>query len=380
MQWSVRLFNVGETTVRLHLSFFLLLIWVAWLTWSRGGPLAALDGILFIVLVFVCVVLHEFGHVIAARRYGISTPDITILPIGGLASLEKMPDKPGQELIVAFAGPLVNVVIAAILFAILGARFDLSEVAQVQEAGMTLSGRLAAVNVLLVAFNILPAFPLDGGRAFRALLSYRMPRAKATRYAAWTGQAFAIAFAVIGLMYNPFLVLIALFMFFAGEAESSYETERAAATGRSASDAMISRFESLSPESTADDAAKLLLVTTQQEFPVLDGRGALMGVVTRQGLIDAMQGSGPTTPVTDFMEREVEQVREDAALDEVLHNITRGRAQCVAVMAADGRFLGYVNRENASELFALDQARESRGGGGGRGGAGETAPKAEAGA
>jgi Zn-dependent protease len=132
MRWSIKLFDVGGTAVRLHLTFFLLLAWIAAIHWGSGGAVAAIDGIVFIVALFICVVLHEFGHIIAARRYGIHTSDITLLPIGGVASLERMPEKPGQEIVVALAGPAVNLVIAFILIFLLGAHFDLSQMAQLE--------------------------------------------------------------------------------------------------------------------------------------------------------------------------------------------------------------------------------------------------------
>ncbi len=357
MAWSFRLFSVGGTVVRIHLAFFLLLAWVAAVSWGQGGPWGALDGVLFVVLVFACVVAHEFGHVFAARRYGIQTPDVTVLPIGGLARLERMPDKPGQELVVAIAGPMVNIAIAAVLLLVVGARFDLTDVGQLEAAQMSLAARLAAVNILLVVFNMIPAFPLDGGRVFRALLSYRMSRPQATRVAAWTGQAFAVAFAVIGLLYNPLLVLIAVFMFFAADAESGYETERAQAAGHVARDAMIARFEALSPSDTARRAADLLLATTQQEFPVLDGAGRLHGWVTRSGLVEALKRDGPEAHVGDFMAEPGEPVRAGLPLEQVVELLRKAPAQAVAVAGADGRVLGFVNRENLAEFFLLDEAR-----------------------
>ncbi|MEL7348970.1 MAG: site-2 protease family protein, partial [Pseudomonadota bacterium] len=214
MSWSFKLLQIGDTELKVHLTFFLLLLWVAATGYPQGGLGAAMQGVLFVLMVFACVILHELGHVIAAQYYGIRTPEITVLPIGGLARLERMPQKPSQELVVAIAGPLVNVVIAGVLWGLLGARFDLSSMAELTAAGRTLQGQLLAVNVMLVVFNLIPAFPLDGGRIFRALLGYAMARDRATRLAARVGQAVAVVFAFAGLFYNPFLVLIAIFMFF----------------------------------------------------------------------------------------------------------------------------------------------------------------------
>ncbi|MGF1502591.1 MAG: site-2 protease family protein [Paracoccaceae bacterium] len=359
MSWSLKIADFGETTLRVHITFFLLLIWVAVSSWPFGGLAAALDGIFFVILIFVCVILHEFGHVLAARRYGIKTPDITVLPIGGLARLERMPEKPAQELWVAIAGPLVNVAIAAVLFMLLGARFDLTDMAEFQSAQGSLQGRVAAVNLLIVAFNLIPAFPLDGGRMLRAALAFRLDRARATLIAARIGQTFAIVFAVVGLFYNPFLLLIAIFLFFAADAEAGHESMRAEARGHTARDAMISRYEGLTPGQSAEDAANLLILTTQQEFPVIAADGSFLGLVTRSGLIAAMKEKGPQTPVTDFMETGIETVEAGAPLDDVLIKLYAHPSRAVAVRGAGGRFAGYINGENASELFLLDRARRA---------------------
>ncbi len=356
MRWSLKIANIGGTELRVHVTFFLLLIWIAASSWAQGGGAAALYGVVFVCLIFLSVVLHEFGHAIAAQRYGIRTPDITLLPIGGLARLERLPERPGQELVVALAGPAVNVVIAAALVLLLGARFDLSDMAAIEAASSSLTGRIAAVNVMLVLFNLIPAFPLDGGRVLRALLTMSVDRPRATLIAARVGQAFALAFAAIGLMGNPFLVLISIFLFFAAEAESDQESKRALASRRLAQDAMVSRFEHLTPDSTAEDAGKLLLVTTQQEFPVLDRLGAPQGIVTRQGLIEALRETGPTTPVTAFMETTMPRVEKNAPLISVMDRLAQSASRTVAVYESDGRFVGYVSSENAAELFMLDEA------------------------
>jgi Zn-dependent protease len=181
MGWSFKLFDVAGTAVRIHPTFFLLLAWIAAIYWVQGGPAAAINGVIFITILFVCVVLHEFGHILAARHYGIRTPDVTLLPIGGVASVERMPEKPSQEIVVALAGPAVNLVIAAVLVLVLQARFDLSQLAQLEQAQSTLLGRIVAANVALFAFNLIPAFPMDGGRVLRALLVVKLGYTTATR-------------------------------------------------------------------------------------------------------------------------------------------------------------------------------------------------------
>jgi len=342
------------------LTFFLLLAWIAAIHWSRGGAPAALDGVLFIIALFACVVLHEFGHIVAARRYGIRTPDVTLLPIGGVASLERMPEKPSQEIVVALAGPAVNLVIALVLMFVLGAHFDLSQMAQLEQAQSSLVGRIAAANVMLFVFNLIPAFPMDGGRVLRALLTIGMGYTRATRVAASIGQGLAVLFAFLGLMGNPLLVLIAVFIFVAASGEAGYVQARDYARGYLASHAMITAYQALGPTATADDAAALLLRTTQQEFPVVDGGGILRGVVTREALIQALQEKGGSAPVLDFMARDVPTVPENACLDNVFQLLQRRRPQMVGVLDRQQRLVGYITSENLAELVMIQSSRAAR--------------------
>jgi Zn-dependent protease len=359
MGWSIRLFSVGGTAVRIHFTFFLLLAWIAAIHWTRGGAAAAVDGVTFIVLLFVCVVLHEFGHVFAARGYGIRTSDVTLLPIGGIASLERMPEKPAQEIVVALAGPAVNLAIAAVLIGVLGARFDLTEMTQLEQATATMTGRVAAANVVLCLFNLIPAFPMDGGRVLRALLAVRLGYTRATRVAASIGQALAFVFAVLGLLpgSSPMLILIAVFIFLAASGEAGYVQAREYTRGYLAAHAMITSFETLSPASTADEAAGLLLRTTQQEFPVVDGAGTLRGFLTRDALIAALQKTGGATPVLDIMDREVPTVPENACLDNVFQRLQRSGPRLVGVVDPQGRLAGYITAENLTELIMIQSSR-----------------------
>jgi len=359
MDWSFKLFDVAGTAVRVHFTFFLLLAWIGAVNWARGGPAGAVDGIVFILLLFACVLLHEFGHIVAARRYGIRTPDVTVLPIGGVASLERMPDKPSQEIVVALAGPAVNLVIALVLVVVLGARFDLTQVAQLEQAQSTLTGRLAAANVALLVFNLIPAFPMDGGRVLRALLATGLGYTRATRVAASIGQGLAVVLAIVGLMGNPLLVLIAVFIFLAASGEAGYVQMRDYTRGYLASHAMITNFQTLGPQSTADDAAQLLLRTTQKEFPVVDGAGVMRGMLTHEALISALRSTGGATPVLDIMTRDVPTVPESGCLDAVFKLMQqRGGARLVGVVDPNNRLIGYITAENLAELVMIRQARE----------------------
>ena len=219
MAWSFSLGRLLGSELRVHVTFFLLLAWIGFAAYGTSGWAGALVNIAFVLALFACVVAHEFGHALMARRYGIRTPDITLLPIGGLARLERMPEKPGQEIAVALAGPAVNVAIWAVLTAF-GAKTSLA----LTDLDQTTTGflqRLAVVNLFLALFNMIPAFPMDGGRVLRALLCLRMDRVAATRAAATAGQIVAFFLGFMGLSSgNPVLVLIAVFVFVAANAES----------------------------------------------------------------------------------------------------------------------------------------------------------------
>lgn len=358
MAWSFRLLTVAGTEVRVHLTFFLLLVWFGAVQWMAVGPEAAVFAVVFIVLLFLCVLLHEFGHVFAARRYGIRTPDITLLPIGGLASLERMPEKPSQEVFVALAGPAVNVVIAFILVVFAGARLDPAALNLMENPASDMLSRIAIANVALVVFNLIPAFPMDGGRVLRALLAMRMGFVRATRTAAVVGQSLAIFLGFIGLLGNPLLILIAVFVYLAATAESQYVEMRSLARGYLARDAMITKFEALTPTSTADDAVALLLRTTQQEFPVLDQFSRLQGLVTRDALIEVLRDRGGSTPVVEFMHKDVPIVAGTATLDNVVQMLQQKRARAVAVADPDNRLVGFITPENFAEMMMVGRARE----------------------
>lgn len=355
MSWSIPIGVVRGTVIRIHLTFLALLLWIGVAQYMQGGTAAAVQGVVFIVLVFACVLLHEFGHVYAASRYGVRTPDITLLPIGGVARLSRIPEKPSQELTVAVAGPLVNVAIAAVLYLILRHVPNLADL-QVQNPGVGMLSRLAVVNVFLVLFNLIPAFPMDGGRMLRALLGYRLGYARATQVAAAIGQGLAFVFGLLGLFGNPLLLFIALFVFLGAAAESHSVQLRQAARGMLVADAMISRFESLSPASSVGDAAQSLIRTTQHEFPVVDGAGRLRGVLTRDAMIHALRAQGPTAPVIEVMQRDVPVVHPRDSLSEALTRLQESGLPAVAVTDDVGRLVGLVTPEKVGEIMMLHNA------------------------
>jgi Zn-dependent protease len=221
MRSSLKVASIFGIEVRIHLTFLLFLVWIWFSYYQIAGFAGAVQGVLFILALFACVLLHEFGHAFAARGFGIETPDITLLPIGGVARLSRIPEKPWQELVVAIAGPLVNVVIAAALISVIHGSAALEQLEYLESPRIELLAKLASVNVMLVLFNLIPAFPMDGGRVLRALLAMAMPYAQATQIAARIGQGLAVVFGIFGLFGNPLLIFIAFFIFVGAQQEAA---------------------------------------------------------------------------------------------------------------------------------------------------------------
>ena len=361
MQWSLTLGRVAGTAIRIHVTFLLFLVWIWAAYYQRGGTEAAWEGTAFIVLLFLCVLLHEFGHVLAAKRYGINTTDVTLWPFGGIASLERMPDKPSEELVVAIAGPAVNVVIAAVLIFFLGATLNPEDLTEIQDPTVSMAAKIAGANIFLVLFNLIPAFPMDGGRVLRAILAMRMGHARATQWAAAIGQGFAVAFGILGIFSgNVMLVVIAVFVFLAASGEAGYAQLRAVTRGNLVADAMITKFESLGTQSTVNDAVELLIRTTQKEFPVVDGGGRLRGVVTRDSMIKALKERGPEAPVLEIMESDIPTVSARARLEAAVKALTELGKPVVGVTDANGRLVGLLTAENLGEMMMIQAASPQR--------------------
>ena len=357
MLWSIPIARIAGTVVRVHVTFLLFLVWIGGSYWRLGGREAALEGVLFIVLLFACVLAHEFGHIIAARRYGIRTPDVTLWPIGGVASLERIPDKPREELVVALAGPAVNVVIAAVLVLVLGSGFDGAVMTEMENPRAGMLARLAAANIFLVIFNLIPAFPMDGGRVLRALLAMRRSHADATRIAARIGQGAAFVFALLGLFVNPMLIVIGLFIYLAATAEAQHVAFRDGTQTLPVRSVMVSSLEALSPSSTLDDAVDMMLRTSQKEFPVVDGSGRPRGLLTRDGLILALRRGEPATPVLDVMTRDLPTIRDWQPLEPALALLNSAKAPALLVLNEAQQLVGLITPENVGEMMMVRNAR-----------------------
>ena len=363
MKWSIRIGKLFGIPVYIHLTFLLLLAWVGVLNFRDGHSLhAAVEGVLFIVTIFACVVLHELGHALTARKYGISTRDITLLPIGGVARLDRMPDDPRQELWVALAGPAVNVVIAATLFVVSQFVSPVPSFDQLGVAGGSFLSRVIFVNLFLVAFNLLPAFPMDGGRVLRALLATRMEYTRATHLAAVVGQSMALLFGFVGLFVNPMLIFIALFVWIGAAQEASMVQMKYSLSGIPVSRAMVTEFHTLTPSDTLDDAVKLTLAGTQRDFPVVE-EGRVVGVLRQSEMLRTLARGGSSVRVSDAMERDFQVVQASEMLDTAFRRLTECRCN-TAPVSFQGRLVGIVTMDNIGEFLAiqgaLDRTRQKR--------------------
>jgi Zn-dependent protease/CBS domain-containing protein len=356
MSWSIRIGKFFGIAVYVHFTFVLLLGFIGLSHWMQTRELgAALAGVGFFVALFGCVLLHEFGHALTARKYGIKTRDITLLPIGGLARLERIPEKPMQEFWVALAGPAVNVVIAVAIFAFLFATSGLEPVGELSVTGGSFLARLAAINVFLVLFNMLPAFPMDGGRVLRALLATRMDYARATQIAARLGQFMAFMFGFAGLFWNPFLIFIAFFIWIGAAQEAGMVEMKSALGGLPMKRVMVTEFRTVAPSDPLSHAVKFILAGFQQDFPVVEEDGRLVGVLTRADLIGALAERGQTALVGEVMRRDFKTADPFEMAESVLARLQENDCPSLPVVHG-GRLVGIITAENLGEFLMIQTA------------------------
>ncbi len=355
MKGSLSLGKISGIRVQIHWTFLLIIIWVAFLEMQKGSDLSTtLLTIAFVLVIFACVVLHEFGHALAARRYGIATRKITLLPIGGIASLERMPEDPKQELVVALAGPAVNVVIALILLVFLYPFPDYSD--QMEQLQSISAGNflfyLFVTNVMLVLFNAIPAFPMDGGRVLRALLAFRMDRVRATQIAANLGQVIAIMFFFLGFFYNFWLILIGVFVYFGASGEYLMIKQLSVLRGHRVREAMMTQFTPLHPDDNLHHLAEVLLAGTERNFVVTTLERGVVGILPHQEVVRAFQQQRRDLPVYKFMRADFKAVHPDEELTEIYRKV-QGQNQTFFPVVEHDQITGTIDMENINEFMMI---------------------------
>jgi Zn-dependent protease/CBS domain-containing protein len=359
MKWSWKIARIAGIDVNIHTTFLLLVIFVAISYGINGGsPAMIVEGVLFLLALFACVLFHEFGHAIAARRFGIPTRDITLLPIGGVARLERMPEKPRQELWVALAGPAVNVVIAAVLFVGLWVTQAFEPFTQLSVTGGNFFERLLVINIWLVLFNLIPAFPMDGGRVVRALLATRLDYVRATQIAATLGQGLAFLMGLLGLFGNPALLFIAFFVWIGAVQEASMVQLKSAMSGIPVNRVMLTDFETLSPTDPLSRPIELLLAGSQRDFPVV-ANASLVGILTRDDLIQALTTHKETLLVSYVMQKQFEVIDSSEMLDDLSLKL-QAIKQSILPVVHNGNLVGMVTMENVGEFMMIQNALKAQ--------------------
>jgi len=357
MKGIFKLGKIAGIRIEVHWTFSLLLIWVIFLDIQRGGTTyTALMNIILILLLFLCVILHELGHALTARHFGIVTKKITLLPIGGVASLEKMPEKPGQELLVALAGPAVNVLIALLLYLTVPIKnyfgLDADSLIQLLSAPSleTILFYLFIANLMLVVFNLIPAFPMDGGRVFRAILAFTMDRARATRIAAGLGQYLAVVFFIIGLFYNPFLILIALFIFLGAYSENQMVQQKSMVEGHKVQEALLTNITFLHPENSLKDVFAIILAGTEKDFVVAEN-GAIKGILYHKDILkNAQNGSIKVKAIMDTKFKTMKSMDELTLFFDLINT---QKQRFFPVTDNTQKLIGAIDLTNVSEFLIL---------------------------
>ena len=355
MRWSYKIGKLAGIDVFIHVTFFLLLAWIAFSYYFQSQSVSfAVSGVMFLIVIFACVVLHELGHALMAKKYGIDTRDIILLPIGGVARLEKMPDKPKQELWVALAGPAVNVVIVKVLAVYLLLTGGFTPMEQLAAGSASFLERIMAANLFLILFNMIPAFPMDGGRVLRAVLAMRLSYSKATRYAAVLGQSIAILFGIVGLLYNPFLLLIAVFVWFGASQESKLSQVKSAISGIPVKQAMVTDFKTVGRRNTLAHVAELLLSGTQKDFPVTDN-GSVEGVLTHADLLSALSSNGRFSSVSEAMQQQFLAVDAADMLETAMQRLNECNCNTLPVLD-NNRLVGLLTEDNLGKYMRVHEA------------------------
>jgi Zn-dependent protease len=355
MKWSWKIARVAGIDVYLHTTFLILIAWIALAYWQLAGTLiAVVSGVSFILALFFCVLLHEFGHALTARKFNIRTRNIILLPIGGIASIEKIPDDPREEIIIALAGPAVSFAIALVLWLLLKASGGLVPLEDLSVTGGSFLQRLMIINILLAAFNLLPALPMDGGRVFRALLALWMDPVKATRIAAGVAQAMAVVLALLGFRYNLFLAFIAVFIWIGAATESGMARIKSTLSGVPARKAMLTDFKVLEPHDSLGRAVELTLSGSQKDFPVISG-GRVTGVLRQGGLLSGLHDHGKLCRVDQVMQHEVPAIDVSETLENVMERMQIKDGGLLIAMEND-RIAGIIDIDNIMELLRIQKA------------------------
>jgi Zn-dependent protease/CBS domain-containing protein len=301
--------------------------------------------------VFSCVLIHEIGHSLIARRFGKEAKSITLLPIGGVATMEEMPEKPGQEIAMSLVGPLINLAIAGILYAIIGRWTGIGVPNLQPDSSRSFLAGLIGVNIMLAIFNLIPAFPMDGGRVLRGILAMKMDYVTATSVAVTVGQILAMSFIFYGIFFNWWIAIIGLFLYIGAGGEKQQVILKSVLHEVPASEAMTTTFRTMRPDEPISKALEHFYHGCQDDFPVV-GEAGIEGILTRDRILATIHDKGTKVPVSDVMDRNFASVPPRTPLDEIYRKFMSGGKTAVAVV--DGNTIkGMLCLDGISRFFAV---------------------------
>ena len=362
MKGSFKLGNIAGIDVFLHWTFSLLILYIIYINYKAGQNIVQIAwSVLFIIFVFATVLLHELGHAITAKKFNIKTNDITLLPIGGVASLEKLPEKPSEELMVAFAGPMVNITLALLLSFFIHYPNNSEEMIAQLSGGINGNNFLLnffLVNMVLALFNLIPAFPMDGGRMLRAVLSYQLKRNVATKIAARIGQILAIGFIVLGFSYNPFLIFIGIFVIMAAQIETNYTESKYLLKGYKVRDILMKQYPTIDCNETLDTAVKLML-DSQNKYFLVTKNGILLGTLNRDQIIEALTKKDEEANLSSIMDKNLIYLEANTLLEDVFELIYKHKSTLMLVIE-DNRFIGTLDMENLLEFILVNEVKAKK--------------------
>ena len=354
MKWSISAGKIFGIKLRIHLTFFLLLLFVFASVMSERGVKAGLMSALFICAIFACVVIHEVGHSLIARRFGKEARSITLLPIGGMAEMDEIPRKPMQEIAVSLVGPLINLLIAGLLYVLAGRQTGASIPGLYPESASAFISGLIGVNIMLAIFNLIPAFPMDGGRVLRAILAFKLDYVRATSLAVAVGQAVAVFFVFFGLFYNLWLAIIGIFLYLGAGSEKQQVILQSLLADVPAGEAMITEYISLRSDDSLADALEHFHHGCQQDFPVVGDNG-IKGILTRDRILASIHTKGVNIPVSEVMDTDFVSVSPNMGLDQVYKKFMAGQKTAVVVVE-DGQLKGIIGLDGISRYFMINAA------------------------
>lgn len=346
MKGSIRLFKLFGISINIHVTFLLLLIF-----FLSGG----IKWLVLLLGVFCFVTLHEICHSLVARSYGIEVREITLLPIGGVASMSSMPEKPSQEFFISIAGPLFNLIVVAVFYIplkrLLGPEVLFYRPFSTATWPLTLA-YLYWINLILAIFNLIPAFPMDGGRVLRSLLAQRMGYQRATKVAVNLGHLFALGFAYFGIVgFNIILIAIAIFIYVAASNEELQVDLKETLKKFRVKDILSTDFFTLNSDTTLAKVMELILHSHQEDFPVVEN-GETIGFITRYDIMTGINSLGQETAVKEVMRKDFPKVADTDLLIHVQKIMEENKLRAVPV-ARDGKIVGVVTIEDIGRVYSL---------------------------